>query len=96
MAQGRGMSASPGDSKAPKEKPYSHPDRHYEVRDAMHTIMRAGDHLKNPSLMKEVRKHAAKHAHEKRAEADRAMRLAKQGRISERQLAKLDKLTPVA
>lgn len=90
------MEASPADAKNPKEKPYSHPDRHYEVRDAMHTIMRAGEHLKNKHLMKEVRKHAAEHAAEKRDEADRAMRLAKQGKISEKQLAKLDKMMPLA
>lgn len=83
-------------AKGPKEKPWSHPDRKWEVRDAMHTILRAGDHMKDEGLMKEVRKHAKHHADEKAAESHRAQQLAKAGRISPKQLAKLEKKQPLA
>lgn len=84
---------------------------HWEVRDAMHTILRAGEHLKNKKLMGHVRKHAAEHAKDKQAEAQRASHLAKRGLISDKAMAKvggghipsdkeeavnLDKSTPIA
>lgn len=68
-----------------KQKKYDQ----WEVRDAMHTIMRAGSHLKDKGLMKHVRKHAATHAAEKADEAARARHLAKSGRISDKAMAKL-------
>lgn len=74
-----------------KEKSYSHPDRHYEVRDAMHTILRAAEHTRNKPLMREVRKHAAKHAGEMAEKSHQARQLAKAGRISDKALARLDK-----
>jgi hypothetical protein len=103
MAEGIGMEKST----ASRPKKYDH----WEVRDAMHTILRAGEHLKNKALMKHVRKQAAEHAKEKQAESHRASELAKRGLISEKQMAKLgnrhqpsdreeaanlDKMTPIA
>lgn len=103
MAEGIGMEKST----SAKQKKYDE----WEVRDAMHTIMRAQEHVRNPGLMKHVRKHAAKHAAEKADEAERARRLAKAGKISDKAMAKLggghvpsdkeeaanlDKMTPVA
>ena len=103
MAEGMGMTKST----APKSKKYDE----WEVRDATHTILRAGEHLKNANLMKHVRKHAGVMAKEKQDEARRAAHLAKRGMISEKamakisgghvpsdkeQSAKLDKMTPIA
>lgn len=75
--------------KGKKEQGYDHPDREWEVRDALHTIMRAHEHLQNKDLMKQVRKHAGKYASEKRDEAHRAQMLAKQGMISGKALEKM-------
>lgn len=72
-----------------KEKPYSHSDRHYEVRDAMHTMLRAREIVHNKPLLKEVRKHAAKHAHETAEVAKHAAALAKSGHISPKAMKKL-------
>ncbi len=72
-----------------KEKPYSHPDRHWEVRDAMRTIMRAGEILRNEKLMAEVKKHAKVHAAEMKDMAHQAEQLARTGRISPKQMAKM-------
>jgi hypothetical protein len=81
MAQGRGMTPdTPSKSKKYDE---------WEVRDAMHTIMRAQEHIKNKQLMGHVRKHAKEHAEKMHEESQRAARLAKSGKISEKQMAKL-------
>lgn len=74
-----------------KSKPYSHPDRHWEVRDAMHTIMRAHEHSKDKKLMSEVKKHAAEHAEKMRGVSQQAEHLAKSGHISAKQMAKMGK-----
>ena len=61
----------------------------YEIHDAMHTMLRAGEIVKDKKLMGHVRKHAAEHAKKTHAVAERAGQLAKSGRISPRQMAKL-------
>ena len=100
MAEGRGM------AKSPSKKKYDE----WEVRDAMHTMLRAGEITKDKHLMGHVRKHAAEHAKKSHETAQRAAHLAKSGRISEKQMAKLaggngdaktetknaDKMTPIA
>jgi hypothetical protein len=77
------------EEKPTKEKPWSHPDRHWEVRDAMHTMLKAEEHKRDPALMKEVRKHAAAHADHTRQVSHHAGRLAKMGKISTKALAKM-------
>jgi hypothetical protein len=74
-----------------KEKPWSHPDRKWEVQDAMHNIMRAEEHKKDKKLMAEVKKHAADHAQKMHEVSRKAAALAKGGHISPKQMAKLDK-----
>lgn len=88
MAEGIGMEKSTSS----KQKKYDD----YEVRDAMHTMLRAGKIVQDKALMGHVRKHAKAHAAEKSEEADRARRLAKAGKISDKAMAKIDKMTPVA
>lgn len=70
-------------------KPIDHPDRHWEVRDAMRTMMRAGEIIKDKKLLAAVKKEAQSHAAELQETAARAGALAKMGRISPRQMAKL-------
>lgn len=74
-----------------KEKPWSHPDRQWEVRDAMHTLMRAKEYEGDKKLMEQVKKHAAEHAEKMEEVSRQAAGLAKSGRISEKQMAKLHK-----
>lgn len=82
---------------AKRQKPISHPDRHWEVRDAMHTVMRAHDVINDKKLMKEVKKHAKYHAAELKETAARAEHFAKMGRISPKQMGKLgSKISPRA
>jgi hypothetical protein len=103
MAEGIGMEHSTSS----KQKKYDE----WEVKDAMHTIMRAGDHLKDKNLMGHVRKHAKAHAAKLSDDSARAAHLAKSGRISDKAMAKLggahvpsdkeaatnlDKKTPIA
>jgi hypothetical protein len=102
MAEGEGMTKST----SKKQKKYDE----WEVRDAMHTMLRAGEIVKDKHLMGHVRKHAADHAKKTHEVAQRAAHLAKSGRISEKQMAKLaggngdaktetaniDKMTPIA
>lgn len=83
MAEGRGMTKSTSH----KQKKYED----YEVRDAMHTMLRAGEIVKDKHLMGHVRKHAAEHAKKSHEVATRAAHLAKSGRISEKAMAKLGK-----
>lgn len=61
----------------------------YEARDAMHTLLRAHEITKNKPLLEAARKHAAEHAKNMAEVADRAGQLAKQGRISDKQMARL-------
>lgn len=79
-----------------KAKSYAHPDRKWEVHDAMHTMLRAHEIGQNKSLMKQVRKHAASHAHDMKMQSHRAMTLAKAGKISAKAMAKLTKNHPLA
>ena len=102
MAEGIGMAKST----ATKSKKYDE----WEVRDAMHTMLRAGEIVQDKTLMGHVRKQAKEHAAKKADEAERARRLAKAGKISDKAMAKmggrmsgdtqsadgLDKMTPVA
>lgn len=60
----------------------------WEAHDAMHTLMRAGEIVKNKGLLKRARKKAAEHASKMQEVADRAGRLAKMGHISEKAAAK--------
>lgn len=66
-----------------------HDKEDYEAHDAMHTLMRAGEIVKDKKLMGRVKKKAAEHAQKSRDLADRASALAKTGHISEKQMAKL-------
>lgn len=83
----------------------------WEAHDAMHTMMRAGEIVKDKKLMERVRKKAKEHAENSAEVAERAGRLAKSGKISEKAMAKLsgkkggdqgggakdlDKMTPIA
>ena len=68
-----------------KKKSYNE----WEVREAMHTLMRAGEITKNKKLLDLVRKEATRHAAELKETAARAGALAKMGRISPKQMAKL-------
>ena len=100
MAEGRGMAQSP------TKKSYDE----YEVKDAMHTMLRAHEITKDKTLMKHVRKHAADHSKKMHDVAHRAGQLAKAGRISDKAMAKMaggegsakaetknaDKMTPIA
>lgn len=62
---------------------------HWEVRDAMHTMMRAGEIIKDKKLLAAVKKEATAHAKELQETATRAGQLAKMGLISPKQMAKL-------
>lgn len=73
-----------------KDKPISHPDRNWEVRDAMHTLMRAEEIKRDKALMAQVQKEAARHAEEMKTVSKKAALLAKAGRISPKQMAKLE------
>lgn len=55
----------------------------------MHTLMRAGEIVKDKKLLKRVRAKAADHATKMREVADRAGQLAKRGLISDKQMAKM-------
>jgi hypothetical protein len=61
----------------------------WAVRDAMHTMMRAGELTKDKKMMGLVRKEAARHADEMREVADKAASLAKKGLISDKAMAKI-------
>lgn len=61
----------------------------WEVRDAMHTMLRAGEIIKNKKLLAAVKKEAHSHAKELEETAARAGRLAKMGLISDKQMSKL-------
>jgi hypothetical protein len=72
-----------------KSVPIGHPDRHWEVHDAMQTMKRAGEIVGDKKLMAEVKKMAMTHADEMKQVAHHAGRLAKMGRISPRAMSKL-------
>jgi hypothetical protein len=81
MAEGIGMEKSTSS----KQKKYDE----YEVRDAMHTMLRASEIVKDKTLMGHVRKHAAEHAKKTHEVAERAAHLAKAGKISDKAMAKM-------
>lgn len=64
---------------------------HWEVRDAMHTMLRAGEIIKDKKLLAAVKKEATSHAKELQETAARAGQLAKLGLISPKQMAKIGK-----
>lgn len=70
-------------------KPRKHDE--WEVRDAMHTLMRAEEIQGDTKLMELVRKEAAKEAAKMQEVSRRADSLAKRGLVSDKQLAKLKK-----
>jgi hypothetical protein len=74
-----------------KSVPISHPDRHWEVHDAMQTMKRAGEIVGDKKLMAEVKNMAMTHAEEMKEVAKHAGRLAKMGRISPRAMSKMSK-----
>ena len=82
---------SPMRSGKRKDKSWDHPDREWEVRAAMHTMMRASEIVADKKLMAQVKKHAAEHAAKMRDVSHQAAMLAKAGRISPRQMAKMGK-----
>lgn len=61
----------------------------WEVRNAMETLMRAGEIVKDKKLLALVRTEAAEHAEKMKGVAQQASTLAKMGRISPKQMAKL-------
>ena len=70
-----------------KTKPKKYDE--WEVRDAMHTMMRAGEIVNDKKLLGLVRKEAAEHAQKMQDVSKQASQLAKMGRISPKQMAKL-------
>lgn len=85
-------SDAPANAVAVKAKKYDE----WEVRDAMRTLMRAEEIQGDKKLMGMVRKEAAREATKMQEVAKQADRLARAGHISEKQLAKLKKKTPLA
>lgn len=65
--------------------------RHYEVEDAMHTVRRAHEIMGDKKLMAEVEAMANERAEEMSETAKKAGKLAKLGRISDKQMAGLSK-----
>lgn len=61
----------------------------WAVRDAMRTMMRAGELTKDTKMMGLVRKEASRYAAESQELADKAASLAKKGLISDKALAKM-------
>jgi len=74
----------------PKESaPANHKDggeNDYEAHEAMHTLMRAGEIIKDKKLMMRVKKRAGDHADKMRDVSRQANALAKAGRISPKAL----------
>jgi hypothetical protein len=61
----------------------------WEVRDAMHTMLRAAKIVKDKKLLAAVKKEATRHAEELSETAKQAGALAKMGKISPKQMAKM-------
>lgn len=64
-------------------------DDHWRVRDAMRTMLRAGEIIKDKKLLTAVKKEALAHSKELQETATRAGQLAKMGLISPKAMAKL-------
>lgn len=75
-------------AKSKKASPPMSEREDWEAHDAMHTLMRAGEIVKNKPLLKRVRKKAAEHAEKMQDVANRAGDLARRGLISEKAMAK--------
>jgi len=84
MAEGKGMTKS-----SPKGSKKTEGPDPWEVRDAMHTLLRAGEIVKDKKMLALVRQEAKSHASKMRDVADQAGQLAMMGRISPKQMAKL-------
>jgi hypothetical protein len=67
----------------------SHKHDDWEVHDAMHTMMRAGEIVKDKKLMGLVRTKAKEHATKMQQVASQASSLAKRGLISEKAMSKM-------
>lgn len=78
-------------ARKPKTSVVSESLEDWEARDAMHTLMRAHEIGQNKGLLKRVRKHAGKYARDMSEQSRRAANLAKSGRISDRQMEKLER-----
>lgn len=61
----------------------------WEAHDAMHTLMRAGEIVKDKKLLGRVRKQAAEHAKKMHDVASRAGALARRGLISDKAMSKM-------
>lgn len=61
----------------------------WRVDEAMRTMMRAGEIVADKKMMGLVKKKAAEHAEKMQSVAKQAAQLAKSGRISPKQMAKL-------
>lgn len=72
------------------------PAHDYEVHDAYHTLRHARKIVGNKPLMKKVAAHAKNMAQEHHQVAQHATMLAKSGKISDGQMAKLRKMSSVA
>jgi hypothetical protein len=70
------------------QKPKKGYDR-WEIRDAMRTMLRAGEIIKDKKLLTAVKKEAMSHAKELQETAARAGQLAKMGLISPKAMAKM-------
>lgn len=82
--------ASPATSAMNKSsKSHKAHERRWEVEDALSTLRRAGDIVHDKKLMGEVKAMASEKADDFKAIAEQAGRLAKSGRISPKQMAKL-------
>jgi signal-transduction protein with cAMP-binding, CBS, and nucleotidyltransferase domain len=68
----------------------------YDVHDAYHTLHRAHKIVGDKKLMAKVKKHAQSLAEENRQVAHHAGMLAKAGKISDKAMTKLGKMTPLA
>ena len=75
--------------KASTPQPIGHAYRKWEVHDAMRTMMRAAEIVRDKQLLSAVKKEAKSYAGEMREKADRAADFAKRGMISPKQMAKL-------
>jgi hypothetical protein len=74
---------------APSKKTKARTLDKWEVRDAMHAMLRAAKIVKDKKLLAAVKKEALEHAAELTETARQAGALAKMGKISPKQMAKL-------
>jgi len=87
MAKHKSKGVPEGPTLAAESRPDHEID--YRVADAAHTLMRAGEIIKDKKMLAAVRKHAKTKAEEHRELAERADHLAKMGRISPKAMEKL-------